>query len=161
MRRSEIAVDKFIKGYNCAQAVFYSFCDDLDFDIDTALKLACGFGAGIGRKEEVCGAVSGGIMVIGMIYGRGENQDQSLTERTYQTTRELLDRFTVKHGTFICRKLLGNCELMTSEGQMEFKEKDLFNKVCKECVISVVECIEDIVENSGCSIQKRANAFKH
>jgi len=146
MKRSEIAEAKFLEGYNCAQSVFYSFCDDLNFDKNIAMKLACGFGAGMGRKEEVCGAVSGGIMVIGMKYGRGENQDRSLTERTYQKTHELMDKFNEKHGSFICRKLLEGCDLTTHEGQREFKEKDLLNKVCKSCVASVVEIIEEIVD---------------
>jgi C_GCAxxG_C_C family probable redox protein len=146
MKRSEIAVDKFSNGYNCSQAVFYSFCDYLQFDKDTALKLSCGFGAGMGRKEEVCGAISGGIMVLGMIYGRGENQQRSLTEETYKMTRELMDNFTQRQGTFICRRLLENCDLTTPEGQKEFNEKDLFNKVCKECVKNVVEILEYILD---------------
>jgi C_GCAxxG_C_C family probable redox protein len=64
--RSQKAVEKFLSGYNCAQSVLYSFCDDLRFDGDAALRLACGFGAGMGRKQEVCGAVSGGIIAIGL-----------------------------------------------------------------------------------------------
>jgi len=91
--RSEIAVSKFSEGYNCAQSVFYSFCDALQFDKNTALKMACGFGAGMGRKEEVCGAVTGGIIVIGAKYGRGERDDRTATELTYKKTRELMDRF--------------------------------------------------------------------
>ena len=70
--RTEMAVSKFSEGYNCAQSVLYSFCDDIHLDKNTALKMACGFGAGMGRKEEVCGAVTGGIIVIGAKYGRGE-----------------------------------------------------------------------------------------
>ena len=68
MDRVEQAVSKFAEGYNCAQSVLFSFCDDLGMDKDKALKIACGFGAGMGRKEEVCGAVTGGIMVIGAKY---------------------------------------------------------------------------------------------
>ena len=60
--RSAVARQKFLAGYNCAQAVLFSFCDDLGFDKDTALRLACGFGAGMARKQEVCGAVAGGIL---------------------------------------------------------------------------------------------------
>lgn len=146
MKRSEIAVAKFLGGYNCAQSVLYSFCDDLNIDKNLALKLSCGFGAGMGRKEEVCGAVSGGIMVIGMKYGRGENQDRTNTDQTYQKTRELMDKFNEKYDTYICRKLLEGCELTTSEGQKEFKEKDLLNKVCKHCVSYVVEILEDIID---------------
>ncbi len=143
--KSDIAVEKFSEGYNCAQSVFYCFCDDLGFDKNTALKLATGFGGGMGRKEEVCGAVTGGIIVLGAKYGRGEKNDRAVTELTYQKTRELMDRFAAKHGTFICRQLLGGCELTTEEGQKRYKENDLFNKVCKPCIQSAVEILEKII----------------
>lgn len=143
--RSEIASNKFSEGYNCAQSVFYSFCDVLNFDKHLALKMVCGFGAGMGRKEEVCGAVTGGIIVIGMKYGRGENEGREATEITYKKTRELMNRFAEKHGTFICRKLINHCELTTKEGQKQFLEDDLLNKICKPCVQSVVEILEHII----------------
>jgi len=144
--KRDIAVAKFLEGYNCAQAVFYSFCDDLRFEKNNALKMACGFGAGMGRKEEVCDAVTGGIIVIGTKYGRGEKDDRTATELTYTKTRELMDQFTKKHGTFICRKLLHGCELTTEEGQKYFKENDLLNKIYAPCVQSVVEILEVIMQ---------------
>ena len=144
--RPEIAVSKFSQGYNCAQSVFYSFCDAIHFEHNTALKMACGFGAGMGRKEEVCGAVTGGILVIGAKYGRGERDDRTATELTYKKTRELMDRFEKKHGTFICRKLLNGCELTTEEGQKHFKDNNLSNTICQPCVRSVVEILDGIME---------------
>jgi C_GCAxxG_C_C family probable redox protein len=146
MTKSEQAVSKFLEGYNCAQSVFYSFCDDLRFEKNNALKIACGFGAGMGRKEEVCGAVSGGILVISAKYGRIEKDDRPAQEMTYKKTRELMDNFAKKHGTYICRQLLNGCELTTEEGQTSFKENDMLNKTCVPCVRSVVEILEDIME---------------
>jgi C_GCAxxG_C_C family probable redox protein len=143
--KSEIALAKFGEGFSCSQSVFYSFCDELQFDKNTALKMACGFGAGMGRKGEVCGAVTGGILVIGAKYGRGEKDDQTAKELTYAKTRELMDQFAGKHGTCICRQLLNGCNLGTEEGQKQFKENDLFNKTCKVCVQSVVEILENIM----------------
>jgi len=145
MTRIEQAVSKMIEGYNCAQSVFFSFCDDLQVEKNSALKLVCGLGAGMGRKEEVCGAVTGGIIVIGAKYGRGEKDDRTATEFTYRRTRDLMDKFAEKHGTFICRKLLHDCELTTEKGQIYFKENDLLNKVCVPCVQSVVEILEHIM----------------
>ena len=65
--RTETAIAKFLEGYNCAQTVLYAFCDELQLEKNTALKLACGFGAGMGRNGEVCGAVSGNPCVGGEI----------------------------------------------------------------------------------------------
>jgi C_GCAxxG_C_C family probable redox protein len=144
MNRSEAAIKKFEEGYNCAQAVLYSFCDDLKLDVNTALKISCGFGGGMGRRQEVCGAVSGGVMAIGMLYGRGENEDRSYTENTYQKVRDFMDKFSEKHNTCICRELLNGCSLLTPEGREEYREKDLVNKVCKQCIRDAAEIIGQI-----------------
>jgi C_GCAxxG_C_C family probable redox protein len=96
------------------------------------------------RKEEVCGAVTGGILVLGLRYGRGEKDGKSAMELTYQKTRELMDLFAARHGTVICRQLLNGCELTTEEGQRQFKENDLLHKVCNRCVLSVAEILEQI-----------------
>jgi len=143
--RVEVASSKFLEGYNCAQSVFYAFCDDLHIDRNLALKLACGFGAGMGRSQEVCGAVTGGIMVIGAKFGRGEKDDRKATELTYRKTRELMERFGKKHGVVICRQLVDECDFSTEQGQKEFKEKDLIHKTCLPCVESVVEILDDII----------------
>jgi C_GCAxxG_C_C family probable redox protein len=143
--KSEIAVEKFLGGYNCAQSVIYSFCDDLGFEKNTALKLACGFGAGMGLKGEVCGAVSGGIMALGVKFGRGEQDGRTATDLTYTRTRELMSRFTKKQGSCICRKLISGLDLTTEEGQKQFMEKDLLINACKPCVQSVVEILENLL----------------
>jgi C_GCAxxG_C_C family probable redox protein len=143
--KKEMAIQIFTNGYNCAQAVLYSFKDEININGDKALKMACGLGAGMGRNGEVCGAVTGGIITIGAKYGRGENDDKTATENTYAKTKELMVRFQEEHGTYICRELLDGCNLTTEEGQLFFRENDLFNSVCKKCVGSVIQILEDIL----------------
>lgn len=143
--KKEKAVEKFFEGYNCAQSVFVAFCEDLGVHEDLALKIACGFGGGMGGKEEVCGAVSGAIMVIGAKYGRGKRDDKAKKEDTYARTGELMERFSQKRGTYICRQLLGGCDFMTEEGRRLFKEQDLLNKTCKACIESAVSILEEIL----------------
>ena len=138
-------MSKVDAGYSCAQSVFYAFCEDLGVEEDTALKLACGFGGGMGRKGEICGAVSGGILALGARYGRGEKEDRTATEATYARTRELMDEFTRRHGTCLCRQLLNGCDLTTKEGRRYFHDNDLFNKVCIPCIQSAVEIVEKMM----------------
>ncbi|OGV60762.1 MAG: hypothetical protein A2283_14660 [Lentisphaerae bacterium RIFOXYA12_FULL_48_11] len=97
------------------------------------MKIACGFGAGMVRRQEICGAVAGRILVLGLKYGRGEGQDRAATEETCAKTQELMRCFEVRHGTCNCCQLLGECDFSTEEGRNLFKEKDLLNRICKLC----------------------------
>ena len=132
--KNEVATEKFLAGYNCAQSVLYAYSDGLNLEKETALKLACGLGAGLARRGEVCGAVTGGILVIGLKCGRGERDDRSATEQTYQKTQELMAGFEQRHGSCLCLELLKGCDLRTAEGQRHFKEQDLLHKTCLPCV---------------------------
>jgi C_GCAxxG_C_C family probable redox protein len=97
------------------------------------------------RKQEVCGAISGGLLVIGLKHGRGEGQERTVTEKSYGKVRDLMARFESKHGSCLCRTLLNGCDLNTPEGHQYFKENDLLNKTCKGCVSDVVETLKEIL----------------
>jgi len=140
-----MAISKFTEGYNCAQSVLYALCEDLKIDKDMALKMATGFGGGMGGTGGICGAVTGGIMVLGLRYGMGEVKDKKAKELTYRMTGELIDRFTMKHGSVICKSLLGGCELSTKEGQRQYKDMNLKDIICKPCVQSVIEMVEEML----------------
>ncbi|MBK9927628.1 MAG: C_GCAxxG_C_C family protein [Anaerolineales bacterium] len=144
--RIETAFSQFDNGFNCAQSVVTSFCDDLGIDKDTALRLSCGFGGGIGRKGEVCGTVTGGIIIIGAKHGKDTQGNKENMDVTYSKTRELMDFVAEKHGSYLCRTLIKDCDLTTEEGQNRFKELDLKNKVCKQCMSDVIEKVEDMLE---------------
>lgn len=141
----EMAAEKFLSGYNCAQAIVHTFAPKYGLDADMALKLATGLGAGMCRRGEVCGAVSGGIMALGLKFGRGGQQDRSATEQTYQLAGELMSRFEKRHGSCLCRVLLEGCDLRTPEGQARFKEKDLLHKTCLPCVRTVAEEVSTLI----------------
>lgn len=144
MENSEVAVDLFLKGYNCAQSVLYAYREEIGLSEDLSLKISCGLGAGLARRGHICGAVSGGILVLGMRHGRGINDDRPAMDLTYVKTRELMDRFASRHGSCICRELLNGCDLATEEGQQFFKENEYLTKICKTCVESVVEILGQI-----------------
>ena len=106
MTHEERAVQAFQNGANCAQAVIVAFSDDLGIDESRALKLASSFGGGIGRMREVCGAVSGMMMVFGLLKGYDDLNDPDAKKRHYANVQALAGRFREAHGSIICRELL-------------------------------------------------------
>jgi C_GCAxxG_C_C family probable redox protein len=143
--KSDAATEKFLSGYNCAQSVLWSFSPELRFDPESALKIACGFGAGMARRQDICGAVTGGIMAVGLKYGRGGKQDRTATDETYAKTQEMMRRFEARHGSCNCRQLLDGCDLTTEEGLRGFKEKEMLNRTCKVCIQTVVAILEEMI----------------
>jgi C_GCAxxG_C_C family probable redox protein len=149
MNRDERATEKFLSGYNCAQSVLWAFSEELGLPSDTALKLATGLGAGMARRQEVCGAITGGILVLSLRYGRSDGQDRTATEETYAKTRELMSRFEAEYGTCNCRELLGGCDIATEEGRKIFIDSDLLNTTCTRCVQSVIHVLENMVQDDA------------
>ncbi len=142
LAKLEAAKKLFLKGYNCTQSILYAFGEEFGLAEETALKISCGLGAGMARQGDVCGAVTGGILVLGLRHGRGLKNDRTATEITYAKTQELMKLFTSEHGSCLCRQLLKGCDLSTELGQNTFKENDYLNKICLNCVQSVVEILE-------------------
>ena len=144
--KSEVAVEKLLSGYNCAQAVLYAYGPDLGLDTETALKVATGLGGGMGGRGEVCGAVTGGILALGLRYGRGGQEEKAVAQQAYQKTLELMAAFERVHGSCMCRTLLGGCDLRKPEGMQQFKEQDLHHKVCAGCVRTVGEILAEMLD---------------
>ncbi len=104
---SEEAKNNFLAGMNCAQAVLCAFADRCGLDRETAMKLASGFGGGIARQREVCGAITGICMAADLIRGPGEGLDKAAKDEHYAFIRGLCDAFRDETGSIICRELLG------------------------------------------------------
>jgi C_GCAxxG_C_C family probable redox protein len=114
MNHIDLAFSRFADGFNCSQAVFSAFADDFGLDEDTALKVASGFGGGMGRMAETCGAITGAMMVLGLKFGSA-SPDWKTKELVYEKVREFADCFKARNGSLLCRDLLG-CDVSTPEG---------------------------------------------
>lgn len=104
---SEKAVNSFRNGYNCAQSVLLTFAGKIGLTDDEALRLASSFGGGMGRLREVCGAVSAMFMIAGFLKGYTEPDNDIAKADHYKLIQDLATEFKSKHGTIICRELLG------------------------------------------------------
>jgi len=113
--RGDKAKNLFLQGYTCAQAVVLAFEDVTGLERTVAARLASGFGGGMGRMREVCGAVSGMFLVYDLVCGYSEPGDMESKKRVYADIRELADRFKAQSGgSIVCRELLAGVE--TSKG---------------------------------------------
>ncbi len=99
MDKSEQAVEIFRSGACCSQAVFCAFAEEYGIDSETALKLSAGLGGGVARMREVCGAVTGAAMALGLKYGPDK-------ANVYPHVQELCARFKAECGSIVCRDLL-------------------------------------------------------
>ena len=108
MNYGEKAVELFMEGYNCAQAVLLAFSDMTGLDQSFAAKMISSFGGGMGRLREVCGAVSGMAAVAGILYGYDSPTDDEAKKNHYALVQQLAEAFRQETGSIICRELLDN-----------------------------------------------------
>ena len=109
MDHSYLAADLFLSGSNCAQAVLLAFSDVTGMDHQTAAKFSSSFGGGMGRLREVCGAVSGMLMVAGLLYGYEDPGEGDCNKKEhYQRVQYLAGKFREEVGSIVCREILKN-----------------------------------------------------
>lgn len=139
-----IALKKFKDGYNCAQSVLYHYAERIGIDSNVAIRIATGFGAGMGRMQETCGAITGGIIAINQKYGRNEDEEKEKQEIAYKKVAFFMSEFEKQNGSCNCQTLLDNIDLRTEEGQKEMKERQLIKK-CYHYVNSAATILEEII----------------
>ena len=114
------------------------------FDRTAAIKAAQAFGGGMGRTGNVCGAVTGALMVIGFVCSAKDAKDVAAKQRSARMAQEVMARFKIRHGTIICRDLLG-CDISTDEGHRRAMEQGLFRTVCAKAVEDAALVLEEIL----------------
>ena len=148
--RSEKAKELFKQGYNCSQAVLGVFCEELGLDFDTAMKISCSFGGGMGRMREVCGTVSGMFMAAGLAYTTPDNDKAA----QYKIVQELAQKFKDMNGSIICRELLQGIESSTSPTPSERTETYYKKRPCVDLVGDAVEIFEEYLIKNPLKITK-------
>lgn len=147
MKTIEKAIKLYNEEYNCPQAVLCTYADKLGLDQETALKIASPFGGGIARNGKICGAITGGLMVIGLKnWNDGSNKEDSKAE-VYKISNQFMDEIKKRNGTLDCERLLG-INVSTAEGRGLVKEKNLNVKVCHKVISDVVETLDQIIDRN-------------
>ena len=144
----EKALAYFREGFNCSQAVMLAFCDVMEMNEQTALKISSSFGGGIGRMREVCGAVSGMFMVAGMLYGYTDADDRDGKYNHDKRIQQLAGKFRELIGSYICRELLKDVSYTTDHISTERTPEFYKLRPCERMVCDAARLMDEYIENN-------------
>ena len=144
MTKAEIANNYFANNFNCSQSVFTTFATELGMEEELALKLSTQFGGGA-RCGEMCGAVSGALMVLGLKYGHCHAQDSEEKANAYAIAEEFMKRFKEANKSVVCRELLGY-DLTKADEKAKIAELNLFQSVCPKMIESATVIVEQMLK---------------
>lgn len=147
MTRADAAVDLFRRGHSCSQAVLLAFSPDLGIDPATAARLATGFASGM-RIGGACGAVTGGIMVLGLALAGDDCVVRSGRGKVAEAVSEFGRRFRERNPSLTCPGIMG-CDVRTPEGALRARELDLHATVCAKAVRDAAELLEVMLPPRG------------
>ena len=142
--KADSAVRMLLDGFNCAQSVLVCCSEDRGLPREFALRVAQAFGGGIGRTGNLCGALTGALMTVGMRCAALEASDSPSKNRAHELARQVLSEFAARNKSLLCRDLTG-CDLTTEEGHRRFKDEEIAQRVCAQLVRSAVEITEKVL----------------
>jgi C_GCAxxG_C_C family probable redox protein len=140
MSKVKKAVKCFEDGFNCSQAIFATYSQDLGVPLDQAFKIASGFGGGM-RINGTCGAVTGAFMVLGLKFAKGK-------DKPYDKIIKFAETFRQKNKSTNCQALIG-CDIRTKEGMDKATKEGLFRSVCSQLVKDSAEILETMLADYG------------
>lgn len=135
----ERAVERSRKGYNCAQSVLLTMFEHWNGKDELIPKIATAFGGGIGRCGSVCGALTGGVMAIGIKYGTNEPSVDKRS-KAYELARMVYKEFERRHGSVSCRELIGY-DLSNPEEFEKARNANVFEEKCRDFIRTAVEIL--------------------
>jgi C_GCAxxG_C_C family probable redox protein len=145
MDRKQKAYDLFFDSYNCAQAVVGAFSDMLNIDREYLLNLSIAFGGGFARTRNICGAVSGMGIVVGLIRANGK-QDAQDKATVYQDVQKLVDEFKKKNASDNCGELLKNVDNLVEGYTPQIRDSTYYaTRPCIKFVLDAVEILDNYI----------------
>jgi C_GCAxxG_C_C family probable redox protein len=139
--RVSTAITFFEEGYNCSQSVFMAYSDMYGIEPEIAAKLATSFGGGMGRLREVCGAVSGMFLILGLQYPFSDTKDKVAKNTNYKAVQRTANEFKLIMGSYICADLLKLKHEPQNPKSIERNEAYYKSRPCTRCVRVAAEII--------------------
>jgi C_GCAxxG_C_C family probable redox protein len=126
---ANLATSKADEGWLCSEAVLQALAEALSISSEWIPRVATGFAAGMGRSGEVCGAVSGAVLGLGLRFGRNTLEETPGDTRPHWYATELVKEMNERHGSVTCAGILG-LDLKDPEDMKRYYELDHWNTTC-------------------------------
>jgi C_GCAxxG_C_C family probable redox protein len=140
----ELAESYAAKGFLCSESVLLAISDLLGVHCTIIPRIATGFAAGLGGRGMACGAVTGGVMGLGIHLGRDEAKKHD--RKAYWFAQGFLERFEKKHGALTCRELTG-CDFATEEGRKTYEDGRLWETRCRQYIGTAAALAYDLIKD--------------
>ena len=147
------AENYFKSGYTCAQSVLLAFEDLTHIDSGTAFAMAAPFGGGVARMRDLCGAVSGMLMVAGILYAPKRPMNHEEKTNFYKLCQSLVQTFREKNASIVCRELLGETGTSITYIPEERTEEYYQKRPCAGLAASAAAILDDyLTQNPPASL---------
>lgn len=137
------------KGLNCAQSVVKQFCPEEPQKLELALKISSGFGGGM-KTGSVCGALSGGIMALGLTLG---SQNPAFKKNVEAPVKELIRRFIeiMEHSN--CQNIIGYNVNIPEQRELAISQ-GIMQRQCSLAINTAIEIVDEIVLSYQLSVSR-------
>ncbi len=143
MRATQYAENEFL----CSEAVLLALSEAQNITNEIIPRIATGFGAGIGRHGEVCGALSGAVMGLGLCFGRSQVSETPQDTAPYQFGQTMVNLFASRIGHIRCRDIL-DLDISSEEGRRKYHEQNLWESKCRELIRIATELAYDLLQGN-------------
>lgn len=145
MNHPQEALRLFKEGYNCSQSVFCAFRDLTGYETGAALRLSAPFGGGMGRLREVCGAMSGALLVLGILHGYDEADNIDIKQEHYRYVQKFAHEFENRFGALRCRDILKNTAVTPGVRPESRTEEFYDHRPCLRIVEGASEILDELL----------------
>ena len=142
VKRAEQYVEK---GFLCSEAVLLALSEAQNITSEIIPRIATGFGAGISRHGEVCGALSGAVMGLGLRFGRSQVSETPQDTSPYKFGQTMVNLFVTRIGHIRCRDIL-DLDISSDEGLKKYREQRLWESKCRELIRVATELAYDLLQ---------------
>ncbi|MFX1566117.1 MAG: C-GCAxxG-C-C family protein [Promethearchaeota archaeon] len=133
------------EGFLCSESICLALSKALNVRSNLIPRIATGFGAGIGRHGEICGALSGAILGLGLQLGRNHPSETPEGESPYEYSHTMVNLFIAQFGHIRCKDIL-ELDISCEEGLQKYREGKFWENKCQDIIQITTGLAYDVLQ---------------